>query len=166
VKTNTLGRILAPFWICILLVNCAAKTPPPPPPVVPQADGTYSITREAGTAFNRDTEKLKADVQEDATKFCAAQGKQLKVVSLTAEKPFFSTGYCKAKIVFKALAPGEAEVAEAVAGSTGATATAPRPSPTGDLYADLIKLDDLRKKGILTEEEFQSEKKKVLDRSK
>jgi len=145
------------------MVNCAAKTPPPAPPVVPQGDNTYSITREAGSAFNRDINKLKAEVQADATKFCAEQGKELKVVSLTAEKPFFSTGYCKAKIVFKALNPGEAE---ATAVATGVTAAAPRPSPTGDLYADLIKLDDLRKKGILTEDEFQSEKKKILDRSK
>ena len=36
----------------------------------------------------------------------------------------------------------------------------------GDLYTELIKLDDLRKRGILTEEEFQAEKKKVLSRSK
>jgi hypothetical protein len=36
----------------------------------------------------------------------------------------------------------------------------------GDLYTELIKLDDLRKRGILTEEEFQAEKKKVLNRSK
>jgi hypothetical protein len=37
---------------------------------------------------------------------------------------------------------------------------------TGDLYTELIKLDELRKRGILTEEEFQAEKKKVLSRSK
>ena len=33
---------------------------------------------------------------------------------------------------------------------------------TDDLYAQLTKLDDLRKKGILTDEEFQAEKKKIL----
>ena len=36
---------------------------------------------------------------------------------------------------------------------------------TDDLYEALLKLDDLRKKGILTDEEFQAEKKKVLSRS-
>ncbi len=31
-----------------------------------------------------------------------------------------------------------------------------------DVYAELTKLDDLRKKGILTQAEFDSEKKKLL----
>ena len=32
-----------------------------------------------------------------------------------------------------------------------------------DWYTELMKLDDLRKKGILTEEEFDAEKKKLLE---
>lgn len=34
--------------------------------------------------------------------------------------------------------------------------------PTKDLYAELLKLDDLLKKGILTQEEFDVQKAKVL----
>ena len=34
---------------------------------------------------------------------------------------------------------------------------------SSDIYEILLKLDDLRQRGILTEEEFQNEKKKVLD---
>ena len=30
-------------------------------------------------------------------------------------------------------------------------------------YAELAKLDELRKKGIITEEEFDAQKKKILD---
>jgi hypothetical protein len=33
----------------------------------------------------------------------------------------------------------------------------------GDLYAQLLKLDELRKRGILTEAEFQKEKQKLLE---
>lgn len=33
-----------------------------------------------------------------------------------------------------------------------------------DLYEELTKLDELRQKGILTEEEFSSEKQKLLDK--
>ena len=36
---------------------------------------------------------------------------------------------------------------------------------TDELYNELVKLDDLRKKGILTDDEFQAEKKKLLSRS-
>jgi len=32
-----------------------------------------------------------------------------------------------------------------------------------DLYAELMKLDELRKKGILTEAEFEAQKKKILE---
>lgn len=35
-------------------------------------------------------------------------------------------------------------------------------APAKDMYAELLKLDDLLKKGVLTQEEFDSEKKKVL----
>ena len=36
--------------------------------------------------------------------------------------------------------------------------------PEVDLYDALVKLDDLRQRGILTDAEFQAEKKKLLDR--
>ena len=32
-----------------------------------------------------------------------------------------------------------------------------------DIYAELIKLDDLRQRGILTQAEFDAEKKKLLE---
>lgn len=36
------------------------------------------------------------------------------------------------------------------------------PADEPDTYKELLRLDDLRKRGILTEEEFQSEKTKFL----
>ncbi|HEX2861031.1 MAG TPA: SHOCT domain-containing protein [Lacunisphaera sp.] len=41
--------------------------------------------------------------------------------------------------------------------------TAPMSAPS-DVYAELKKLDELRKDGILSDEEFQAQKKKILDR--
>ena len=159
-KTNTPGKFFSPLLICFALLCSAAKASVAPS-VVPLGDNTFSITRQAGTAFTRDTDKLKSQVQEDAAKYCADQGKQLRVVALTAEKPLISLGYISARIVFKAVTPGEPEpVAPTMATVTGGAST-----PTGDLYSDLIKLDDLHKKGILTDKEFEAEKKKVLKRS-
>ena len=34
---------------------------------------------------------------------------------------------------------------------------------TKDIYSELIKLDDLRKRGIITDEEFNVRKKKILN---
>ena len=169
-------------------------------------DNTYTVTRQAGNVFSRDTESLTAKAKADAAKFCAAQGKQLKVVDVIVEKPFPTTGYAKAKVVFQAVDAGDSRAAgesapvavraepppvaisekaapmpasETVAPKPTTETVAPMPASepappvaasekpaAGDLYTELIKLDDLRKRGILTEEEFQAEKKKVLNRSK
>ena len=152
------------FFSGVAALSCAAASKSS---LASIGNNTYVITREAKTAFDRDTEHLKELAKEDAAKYYESQGKQLKVVDLTADKPFFATGYAKAKIVFKALGSDDPELAVAqVQPSPKAAAVRPETSSTGNLYDDLIKLDDLRKKGILTEEEFQSEKQKVLNRSK
>lgn len=175
VKPFTLGRKLSILAVGVALLSrpAFASSHTPVLEVVPVGDNTFSITETGKTAFARDTDKMRADVQEQATSYCVAQGKQLKVLELTSEKPFFSTGYASAKIVFKAVAPGELEPVPTTLASThtpGNTGSAPTevgtPSATGDLYTDLMKLDELHRKGILTDKEFKAEKKKVLARSR
>ena len=148
VKIRSVSRILPALSICVALAGCASNMH-----VVPMGNNTYTITREAVTVFSRDTEALKDKAKEDAAQFCASKGKQLKVVDITAEKPRLTTGYAKAEIVFQAV--------DAVDSSPTVA-----PATVDLLYAELIKLDELRKNSILTEEEFQAEKKKVLNRSK
>ena len=165
-KTPALRRILALLGVSVALLCFPTQSlaaAPAPVEVVPMGDNTFSITRKATNAFSRDTERLKELAKADAATYCAGQGKQLKVVSLTAEKPFFSTGYASARIVFKALTPGEIEAA-AAAPASGAYIE--KPMTTEEMYNDLMKLDELRKKGILTDDEFQAEKRKILNRSK
>ena len=151
-------------------------------------DNTFSITCEAPNAFHRDLDKLKEEATDAASKYCADQGKQMKLISLTGKVPVFGMGYAKAKIVFKALSPGDPELSMPVAANGSAYAPAPAvyaaapatysaapatyaaPAPlphlsTDELYSELVKLDDLRKKGILSDDEFQAEKKKLLSRS-
>lgn len=165
-KIPTLGRFLAAAGVFLGLAAFAAGASSKSS-LVTLGDNTFQITRKATTAFNRDIDTLKAEAQDDAEKYCASHGKQLKVVSLTAKKPLMTLGYSEAKIVFKALDAGDPELS---APAPGMPAAAVAPAPvnehlSGDLYNDLLKLDDLRKRGILTEEEFQAEKKKVLSRS-
>jgi hypothetical protein len=203
VNNRTVGRILAGLTIGAVLAGCATTTR-----VVSNGDGTYSITRVAGNALQRDTAALTAQAKAEAERYCAAQGKQMEVVDVLVERPFFSTGYAQSKVIFKPVDAGQSAAArepapapaperpipvaapeppapEPVAVSEPpAAAPAPAPAPvaqspapaaavapalpiTGnDLYSELLKLDDLRKRGILTEDEFQAEKKKVLNRSK
>ena len=50
-------------------------------------------------------------------------------------------------------------------GSSAGSSSADEVSEGKDLYTKLQELDDLRKKGLLTDAEFDSEKKKLLDRN-
>jgi hypothetical protein len=208
VRTKILGTMFAVFLAGGALVGWAS-TPAAAtvaPKVVDLGDNSYSITCTAKDGFHRDIPALKAQALQAAADYCAAQGKQLKVVDTTKKKPWFSLGYCSATVVFKALNAGDPELATAPAPvenrgvvayvtplqrpppamvnqlpataapaqppapQTAAQSPAPptvqeKPVTSGDLYTTLLQLDDLRKRGILTEEEFQAEKQKVLKRS-
>jgi len=50
-------------------------------------------------------------------------------------------------------------------GSSAGSSSADEVSEGKDIYTKLQELDDLRKKGLLTDAEFDSEKKKLLDRN-
>ncbi len=151
---------------------------------VAMGDNTFSITRQAHNGFDHDMERLRAEAQEDAQLYCAAHGKQLKIVTFSEDKPYYTLGYATAKIVFKALDANDPELtaAPAPAGGTMPASTASYTQSGGqntqtytptyttnggfDLYTELNKLDDLRKRGLLTDKEFEKEKKKLLKRSK
>jgi len=184
VNTNTLCRALSASFLCVALAGCASKTNESGFKVVPLGSDTYAITCEAKNAFDRDVDRLKDDATAAANNYCASLGKEMRLVTLTSDLPFFSTGYARAKIVFKAVGPGTPQVAAEAAPSVAAApayapapayvpAPAPAPAPavapkalsTDELYEKLVKLDDLRKKGILSDEEFQAEKRKLLNKT-
>ena len=137
---------------------------------------TYIVTRQAATGFSG-AGTLKADAISEAEKFCETQGKVLKIVAVTeAQPPYVLGNFPKAEVVFKALNPGDPELAQPSEYDSSGTQVRVGSSQversevkvsvdrkdSGDIYTKLEKLDELRKKGILTEEEFQKEKTKLL----
>jgi len=173
VKTPLLPKTLlaATFFLGLSAAAWAASIAT----MTPQGDNTFVATREAKTTFDRDVEKLKAEALDDANKLASSQGKEIKIISVVVKKPWYVTGFPSAKVTFRVLPHGDPELA---APATAPLALAPVPAGTptvggsgstatnDDLYTALLKLDDLRKRGILTEKEFEQEKKKVLDRSR
>lgn len=132
---------------------------------------TYAFTRRANSVFFRNVDRLKQEAQADAAAFCAQHRKQLKVLAVDVKKPVYGTGFCSVTLKTQLLEAGdpallanEANQADII--RPAPVMGAPSGSTTDALYADLLKLDDLRKRGILTAEEFEAEKKKVLSRSK
>jgi len=166
-KTSFPARAALMFGL-FALTSQAAKTPG----VSSLGDNTYAITRTASTGWARDTDKLKAKALEDAAAYCAKLQKELKVLSTETDRPsvpLMGTAY--AKIVFKALDASDPELHEPVmlaspdgVAQVASVARQPR-TKTDILYSDLTKLDELRKRGLLTEEEFQARRKKLLEES-
>jgi len=161
----------SPVWLLLLLTLVLPASPAraeSAPQIVPLGDNTYSVTVSATNKFTRNTAKLRAAGIEAANQFCAKAGKQFKLVSADETKSMYLVGdMASTKITFKALAAGDPELAARPGEMAGPVAApVPAPTPTDTLFAEITKLDELRKKGLLTDEEFAAQKKKVLERSK
>ncbi len=138
---------------------------------------TFIVTRQAATGFSG-AGTLKADAISEASRFCESQGKVLKIVAVTeAQPPYILGNFPKAEVVFKALSRDDPELTQSSeydssgtqirVGSTlinkNETKISVEKSETTDVYSKLEKLDELRKKGVLTEEEFKKEKERLLN---
>ena len=181
-------------WLVLLfgLVAVTCRAADINPEIVSLGHDTYALTHWATNGFARNTEKLQKLALEDAAAYCTRLHKELKVISTSTDKPAVPlTGFASAKVVFKALDANDPELhtpvpVESVPGATtlvyaqapAAPVYAPTPATsavaenalpktaTDVLYNDIMKLDDLRKRGLLTDEEFQAQKKKLLEQSK
>jgi Short C-terminal domain len=153
---------------------------------------TYRISRVDGVGRYPDAEAMKAAVAEEASAYARGQGKVAVPISTHQETmraghlstveyvfrlaapgepaataapqgPAIASVASAAPAVAAAAAEPEAKAAEipvaAPAPQAGPTST---PEAKPDLYNELIMLDDLRKRGILTDAEFQALKTKLL----
>lgn len=132
--------------------------------VTPVGEGTFSVTATASHKFTRNTTVLKEQATEAAMQYCAELGKQMKVVESKESRSFYLVGdFPSVTLTFKALAAGSPELNQGLP-ATAAPTAAPALTATAQLYTELTQLDELRQKGILTEEEFTAEKRKILAR--
>jgi hypothetical protein len=153
-----------------VIAGCAAN-----PGVTKLSPDTYLISRiDKGGIFGN-AAAMKADVIREASEFAAQQGK-VAVPLEVHETPLRPCPACWASIdyQFRVVAPSDPEVRR-----TSLTPIAPRqeviidnrnapavkqPAPEGsqDLYTELLKLDDLRKRGLLSDSEFETQKSRLL----
>ncbi len=148
-------------WLLILVLTStvpvrATSPNDPTPPIVALGNDSYVITRGAKFFYFRNTEKLAARARADAQKFCHDMGKEMKELSVEEIKAGLLIGdFAKAKITFKALAPGDPALTEANAGA----------GPISGGGGDLTKLDELHRGGVLTDQEFDAAKKRLAEHS-
>ena len=151
----------------LFLFGCASNSG-----IVSVEPNTFIVTRQAATGFSG-TGTLKTKALGEAREYCKQRGLTMKIVAITESQPPYVLGnFPKAEVVFKALPPGHPDLEQPTqfdpyhAQIKAGEKPAERIEATGDhsdVYDKLLKLDELRDKGILTEEEFQREKKKLLD---
>ena len=137
------------------------------PELVQLSPGVYILTDEdKGGAFGNSA-KMKANIIRKANEFAASQGK-VAIPVTTHETPMAFGHFATFEYQFRLVDKDSPE-------ASGLNTLGPMPSvsiqkietkdstkKTKDVYTELMKLDDLRKKGVITEEEFQTEKKKIL----
>jgi len=154
---------LAVLSAVLTLPGCAAA-----PAIVKSADNNYTVSRvDRGGSFDEIASTRQALVAE-ADRFAAAQGKVAVRISMT-ETPMQVQGYTTVDYKFQLLNKSEADaiMVESTARATGVPASVVIQNNelvhSGAVYDALIKLDDLHKRGILTDDEFAGQKKKILN---
>jgi hypothetical protein len=165
-------KVMVMLLAFALLSGCASNTG-----IVKIGKDTYMVSRQAATGFSGSGD-LKAKCIEEARQFCEKQGKELQVISTwEASPPYILANFPKAEIQFMCLdindprfKPPQLEKSPDMVIKKDETIkadvnirTKDANATSTDLYTELMKLDDLRKKNILTEEEFQAQKKRLLE---
>jgi hypothetical protein len=162
--------------IAIIFLSIAALASCANPGIVKLSPDTYILSREAHGGIFSSASALKAGVINDANSFAESQGKVAIPIS-AKEKPMGNgpAQWASFEYQFRVVDKNDPEVRR--------TSLVPRPDividktekisvdvkakdqseARKDVYAQLIKLDDLRKRGILTDAEFEVEKKKILE---
>lgn len=153
----------------IFIVGCAS------PGIVKLSPDTYMLTKEdhGGIfAFNRGS--LKTDTIREANAFAESQNK-IAIPIASHEHPVGILGdWASFEYQFRVVDKDDPEARRTVLVPkadltiektekiTADVRTKDQSENPKDLYGELIKLDDLRKKGIINDVEFEAQKKKLL----
>lgn len=135
-------RFLSLAALLMLFVGCQSSG------IVQVSPDTYKVSRKSAGGIFTDTAKLRDEVIQEANSFAASKGKVAVQVSTHSEHPIVG-GLPSFEYEFKLVDRGLVE----------SSASGKR----GDLYGELTKLDDLRKKSIITDAEFEAQKQKLLN---
>ena len=147
----------------IFLAGCASNSG-----VIPIGQDTFMVSRQAATGFSG-SGTLKAEAFQEANQYCAKLGKSLQVISThEASPPYILANFPKAEIQFMCLDAKDAELNRPKLKKEADTVIELkqdiRVQDSGDMYTELKKLKDLLDTGIITQEEFDARKKKILSK--
>jgi hypothetical protein len=139
--------------------------------IMPASGGAYTITKSGTTGFTP-LGVLRKEAYEAANTFAAAKGMVAEVLTVNDVPAGFGR-WPQVHLRFRLVtaeardtAPAPAALTIASQGSRDAMGNPTEDQTTitadADFYTELKKLGELKEKGLLTEEEFQREKKRLM----
>ena len=164
----------------LMLLMAAAFTGCQSPGIVQMSPDTYMITKEdhRGLFAAGSRAKLKTETIREANAFAESKGK-IAIPIFLKEHPMGVMGdWASVEYQFKVVDKSDPEalrtslvpradlVVEKSEKISADVRTKDETDKKLDLYTELTKLDDLRKKGLITDTEYESEKQKLLNRTK
>jgi len=160
---------LTPWWLRLtslfllaVLAGVFTGCSTPVQGIVQVSPDTYLVTVQKRTGiFSNEVPNLKAQAISESMDFAESKGKAAVPANLTEDTFSMIGDYSKIEYRFKLVDKDDPRV-KRTSIATGRDSVVVK----DDVYVELSKLDALRKKGILTEAEFQSEKQKLLNRPK
>lgn len=163
-----MNRLMLLLAATVVVAGCAN------PGIVPLSPDTYMLSRTDKGGIFGNASAMKADVIREANEFAASQGKIAIPISMHETPLIVGARFASVEYQFRVVDKNDPEarrvslvprpdiVIEKTEKSSIDVKTKDQTDRPKDVYAELIKLDDLRKRGILTEAEFEAQKKKLL----
>lgn len=161
-------KIIITFISVLTLAGCAN------PGIVKLSPDTYMLAKADRGGIFGNASALKAEVIQEANSFAEQMGKvaiPIAASEVGLAPGRFATFEYQFRVVDKSdpearrtsLVPRANLVVEKTEKIVADIKTKDQTIKPKDTYAELIKLDDLRKRGILNEEEFNVQKAKLLE---
>jgi len=157
------------FFVILISALFGCATPEP----MMISPGVYMVSRTSasGSVF-ANMAQLKADTIEAANRFAQSKGKEAVAVSIRDERPV--PGFPLVEYQFRLVERGSVGDSSVILKkeanitiqrnddiSIKTDQAAPKEA-SQDLFTGLMKLEELKKRGLLSEEEFQAQKQKLL----
>ena len=153
-------KIVILLIFSLSLIGCASNSG-----VIPIGEETYMVSRQAATGFSG-SGTLKAEAFSEAREFCKKQKKNLQVVNTNeAQPPFVFGNFPKAEVQFMCLSNNDPELNRPKLRKDAGVSLEVKKDITNkkpDLYTELKKLKELLDSSIITQQEFEFQKKKLL----
>jgi hypothetical protein len=136
---------VATLAVALILVGCAN------PGIVQVTEDTYLIKRSDKAGIFGNAIEMRDEVLREADAFAAGKGKVAEEVILN-EIPVGMGRLAKVEYTFRLVDPESVSEMPAPRADEG----------TKDTYTEILKLDDLRQRGLITDEEYEAEKRELL----